>query len=325
MKTSMKKVLSFALAGALALTSVFSASTADASNAKKAGAVKEAKLSITAAKDKAVNGSVVVSGVAITTKSALTCKYDAKFATSIASASASAVAASGDAIKVTVTATKGALTCTDAAVSVLANNAEIAKVLVSVKGFVKEKGTAATKSIKLAKKKVVVAAGKNVKVKYTVKKVATATSPEAVTVKSANNKVAKASLVEGKNKIKIAVPKKAVAGASTKVTVMSGAKKAVVKVFVKNPAKKVKAKKATVVIKKNKTKKITLTVKAKNNKKATTDAVKVTASNKKAVKVKSAVAKKGKVVITVKAKKAGSSKLNVKVGAKKATVKVKVK
>ena len=323
MKTSMKKVLSFALAGALALTSVFSASTADASNAKKAGAVKEAKLSITAAKDKAVNGSVVVSGVAITTKSALTCKYDAKFATSIASASA--VVASGDAIKVTVTATKGALTCTDAAVSVLANNAEIAKVLVSVKGFVKEKGTAATKSIKLAKKKVVVAAGKNVKVKYTVKKVATATSPEAVTVKSANNKVAKASLVEGKNKIKIAVPKKAVAGASTKVTVMSGAKKAVVKVFVKNPAKKVKAKKATVVIKKNKTKKITLTVKAKNNKKATTDAVKVTASNKKAVKVKSAVAKKGKVVITVKAKKAGSSKLNVKVGAKKATVKVKVK
>ena len=39
MKTSMKKVLSLALAGAVALTSVFSANVADASNAKKAAAV----------------------------------------------------------------------------------------------------------------------------------------------------------------------------------------------------------------------------------------------------------------------------------------------
>ena len=35
MKTSMKKVLSLALAGALALTSVFSVNAVDASNAKK--------------------------------------------------------------------------------------------------------------------------------------------------------------------------------------------------------------------------------------------------------------------------------------------------
>ena len=42
MKTSMKKVLSLALAGALALTSVFSANVADASNAKKAAAVPTA-------------------------------------------------------------------------------------------------------------------------------------------------------------------------------------------------------------------------------------------------------------------------------------------
>ena len=44
MKTSMKKVLSLALAGALALTSVFSVNAVDASNAKKAAAVKTATL-----------------------------------------------------------------------------------------------------------------------------------------------------------------------------------------------------------------------------------------------------------------------------------------
>ena len=96
MKTSMKKVLSLALAGALALTSVFSVNAVDASNAKKAAAVKTAKLSIVAAKDKAVNASTTVTGVAVSTKGALACKYDAKLATSIASASA--VVVSGDAI-----------------------------------------------------------------------------------------------------------------------------------------------------------------------------------------------------------------------------------
>ncbi len=105
MKTSMKKVLSLALAGALALTSVFSVNAVDASNAKKAAAVKTAKLSIVAAKDKAVNASTTVTGVAVSTKGALACKYDAKLATSIASASA--VVVSGDAIKVTVYRYKG--------------------------------------------------------------------------------------------------------------------------------------------------------------------------------------------------------------------------
>ena len=70
MKTSMKKVLSLALAGALALTSVFSVNAVDASNAKKAAAVKTAKLSIVAAKDKAVNASTTVTGVAVSTKGA---------------------------------------------------------------------------------------------------------------------------------------------------------------------------------------------------------------------------------------------------------------
>ena len=204
MKTSMKKVLSLALAGALALTSVFSANVADASNAKKAAAVPTAKLSIAAAKDKAVNASTTVTGVAVSTKGALACKYDAKLATSIASASA--VVVSGDAIKVTVTATKAAVACTDAAVSVLSANKEVAKVLVTIKGAAKTK---ATKSLKFKKNKVVVAAGKSTKVAYTVKKVATADAAKKVTVSSANKKIAKATLIKGKKKVKVSVPRTA--------------------------------------------------------------------------------------------------------------------
>ena len=181
------------------------------------------------------------------------------------------------------------------------------------------KKASSTLSIKAAKSKVSVAPSKSATVKYTVKGTSTVKA-------TSNNKAVTVKVNKSKKNVTITAKKTAVMGKTATITLKAGSKKAVLKVFVKNPAKKVKAKKATVVVKKNKTKKITVAVKAKNNKKATTDAIKVKSSNKKAVKVKSAVAKKGKVVITVKAaKKAGKSKLTVKVGAKKATVNVKVK
>lgn len=333
MKLSTKKVFSLALAGAIALTSVFTGSVADAAKVKKAAAMPTAKLEIQAQKDAEVSGSVVVSGVAVSVSgsavsasgkavsavSALSCKYDASLASSIATASA--VVATGDAVKVTVTATKGAGAVSGAAVSVLSGNTQIANVLVTIKAPAVKK---ATKSIAI-KDKVVIARGKSKKVAFTVKKTAAADTHKAVKVSSSNEKVVQAKKVAGKKKVQLTVPSTAKMGASAKVTVKSGNKTATIKVYVKNPAQKVKAKKSVVTVKKGASKNINVLVTAKNKAKATTDDIKVTSSKKKLVKVTSSVAKKGKAVIKIKAKKKGISKLTVQVGSKKTAVTVRVK
>lgn len=192
-----------------------------------------------------------------------------------------------------------------------------------------------TKKITPAKKKVVVAAGKSVNVSFKTTVNAPATKAAAVTVSSKSKKVAKVSM--NGSKVKISVPKKAVKGASTTITLKSvnantatgKAVSAKIKVYVKNATKKAKAAKKTVTVKKNKTAKITIKVTAQNKKKATTDTVlkgKKVAKIKKIATVKKVQAKKGKVIVTIKAKKkAGKKPLTVKLGKKKVKVNVVVK
>lgn len=186
---------------------------------------------------------------------------------------------------------------------------------------------AATKKIKPAKSSVVIAAGKSKTVKFTTTVAAPATKAAAVKATIAKKAVVSKAKVSGK-KVKITAAKKATKGASTTVTLKStnAAGKVVsakIKVYIQNKAKKVKAAKKSVTVKKGKKVKVTLKVTAQNKKKATTDTVKV-ASNK-LVKLAKSSAKKGKVVVTLKGKKKGTKKVTIKVGSKKVKVKVKVK
>lgn len=186
----------------------------------------------------------------------------------------------------------------------------------------------ATASLKVAKKNknVVVAAGKSKSVKFTKKIQAPATKAAAVKATVKGNKKVTAK-VSG-SKVKITAKKKAVKGSKATVTLTSKnasgtAVKATIKVTVQNKAKKIKAKKKAVTIKKGKKAKVTIKVTAQNKKKATSDTV--TATVKKVAKVTKKTVKKGKVVLTLKAKKKGSAKMTVKVGKKKVKVNVKVK
>lgn len=96
---------------------------------------------------------------------------------------------------------------------------------------------------------------------------------------------------------------------------------------VKNACKSIKAKKATVTVKKGKTAAVKFTVTASNNKLATTDKLKATVKNAKIASVvtKKTSVKKGVATVTVKGKKKGSTKLTVKIGTKSAKVTIKVK
>lgn len=188
--------------------------------------------------------------------------------------------------------------------------------------------TPATASLKVAKKNknVVVAAGKSKSVKFTKNIQAPATKAAAVKATVKGNKKVTAK-VSG-SKVKITAKKKAVKGSKATVTLTSKnasgtAVKATIKVTVQNKAKKIKAKKKSVTIKKGKKAKVTIKVTAQNKKKATSDTV--TATVKKVAKVTKKTVKKGKVVLTLKAKKKGSAKMTVKVGKKKVKVNVKVK
>ena len=185
-------------------------------------------------------------------------------------------------------------------------------------------GNAVSGTFKIAKsaKTIVVKAGKSKNVKITVSGAAVS----GMTAKSANTKVARVKVT--KTGIKVTAPKKAVKGKKTTVTLKNAnTKSAKIKVYVQNTAKKIKATRKSVTIKKGKTKNYTVKVtKAENKKKAVTDAVagkvKVTGKNVKFVK---ATAKKGKVVVKIKGRKKGTRKVTIKVGSKKIKIRVKVK
>ena len=222
--------------------------------------------------------------------------------------------------------TEGTATQTPAATATVAPTATATSAAVATTSGVT---TPATVKLSVAKKNknVVVAAGKSKSVKFTAKAQDPATQAAVVTATVKGNKKVTAK-VNG-SKVKISAKKKAVKGSAAKVvltsTNASGASvKTTINVAVQNKAKKIKAAKKSVTIKKGKTAKVVIKVtKAENKKAAITDTVKATV--KKVAKVTKTQVKKGKVIITLKAKKKGSAKLNVKVGSQKAKVNVKVK
>lgn len=183
-----------------------------------------------------------------------------------------------------------------------------------------------TAKITPAQKTVVVAPGKSVKVKFTTKAAKPATKAAVVTATTASKKVATVK-VNGK-KVTIKAPKKAVKGASTTVTLKStnGDKKvsAKIKVYVRNSAKKVKAAKKAITVKKGKTTKLVIKAsKVQNKKKAFADTISVKGKILKLTNVKYA---KGKATLTLKgAKKAKKKAVTIKVGKKSVKVKATVK
>ena len=183
-----------------------------------------------------------------------------------------------------------------------------------------------TSKITPKQKTVVVAPNKTVKVGFTATAAKPATKAAVVTATTASKKVATAK-VSGK-KVVIKAPKKAVKGSSTTVTLKStnGDKKvsAKIKVYVRNSAKKVKAAKKAITVKKGKTTKLVIKAsKVQNKKKAFADTITVKGKVLKLTNVKYA---KGKATLTLKgAKKAKKKVVTIKVGSKSVKVKATVK
>ncbi|MCR5201968.1 MAG: hypothetical protein K6D02_02595 [Lachnospiraceae bacterium] len=182
-------------------------------------------------------------------------------------------------------------------------------------------------SLSVNKTKVVVAPNKTTNIGFTAKNIAASD----IKVTSSNKKLVTASVKNGKIQIKVTKKAKSKRGTIVKVTVKAGDITKTINVAVKNAAKKIKAKKKTVTVKKGKTAKIVFKVtKANNKKKAVTDTYTAKASAiakiKKIATVKKVTAKKGKVIVKIKAKKKGTKKLTLKLSKKvKANVKVVVK
>lgn len=183
-----------------------------------------------------------------------------------------------------------------------------------------------TSKITPKQKTVVVAPNKTVKVGFTATAAKPATKAAVVTATTASKKVATAK-VSGK-KVVIKAPKKAVKGSSTTVTLKStnGDKKvsAKIKVYVRNSAKKVKAAKKAITVKKGKTTKLVIKAsKVQNKKKAFADTITVKGKIVKLTDVKFA---KGKATLTLKGvKKAKKKAVTIKVGKKSVKVKATVK
>lgn len=181
-----------------------------------------------------------------------------------------------------------------------------------------------TASLKVASK-AIIAAGSSKTIAYEANVAAGASKLANVTASSNYSKV-KVSVNQATKKLTIKVDKSATKGKVATITLASsGAKSVKLKVYVKNPTKKVKASKKSLTLKKKKSKTLTVKITAANKKLATTDTVKVTSSKKAVAKIVSKKLKAGKLQIKVKALKKGNSKINVKIGSKKATIKLKVK
>ena len=184
-----------------------------------------------------------------------------------------------------------------------------------------------TSKLTVAKKLVVVAPNKSVKVAFKATKAKNTSGAAVVKATSKSKKVATVK-VKGKNVI-IKAPKKAVKGASTTVTLKSTkangkAISAKIKVYVRNSAKKVKAAKKSITVKKGKTTKLVVKAsKVQNKKKAFADTITVKGKVLKLTAVKYA---KGKATLTLKgAKKAKKKVVKIKVGKKTVKVKATVK
>lgn len=209
----------------------------------------------------------------------------------------------------------------------VAKTATPAGVKTATPAAVSTKSVLGTSKLTTAKKMVVVAPGKSVKVAFKATAAKNTSGAEIVKATTASKKVATVK-VKGK-KVTIKVPKKAVKGASTTVTLKSTkangkAISAKIKVYVRNSAKKVKAAKKAITVKKGKTAKLVIKAsKVQNKKKAFVDTITVKGKVLKLTNVKYA---KGKATLTLKgAKKAKKKAVTIKVGSKKVKVKATVK
>lgn len=210
---------------------------------------------------------------------------------------------------------------------VVAETATPAGVKTATPAAVSTKSVLGTSKLTTAKKMVVVAPGKSVKVAFKATAAKNTSGAAIVKATTASKKVATVK-VKGK-KVTIKVPKKAVKGASTTVTLKSTkangkAISAKIKVYVRNSAKKVKAAKKAITVKKGKTAKLVIKAsKVQNKKKAFVDTITVKGKVLKLTNVKYA---KGKATLTLKgAKKAKKKAVTIKVGSKKVKVKATVK
>ena len=224
------------------------------------------------------------------------------------------VADAADVVKTAAPSTKPAVTTTKPAVTT--------KPAITTAAAVK-----GTSKLTVAKKLVVVAPNKSVKVAFKATKAKNTSGAAVVKATSKSKKVATVK-VKGKNVI-IKAPKKAVKGASTTVTLKSTkangkAISAKIKVYVRNSAKKVKAAKKSITVKKGKTTKLVVKAsKVQNKKKAFADTITVKGKVLKLTAVKYA---KGKATLTLKgAKKAKKKVVKIKVGKKTVKVKATVK
>lgn len=209
----------------------------------------------------------------------------------------------------------------------VAKTATPAGVKTATPAAVSTKSVLGTSKLTTAKKMVVVAPGKSVKVAFKATAAKNTSGAAIVKATTASKKVATVK-VKGK-KVTIKVPKKAVKGASTTVTLKSTkangkAISAKIKVYVRNSAKKVKAAKKAITVKKGKTAKLVIKAsKVQNKKKAFVDTITVKGKVLKLTNVKYA---KGKATLTLKgAKKAKKKVVTIKVGSKKVKVKATVK
>ena len=209
----------------------------------------------------------------------------------------------------------------------VAKTATPAGVKTATPAAVSTKSVLGTSKLTTAKKMVVVAPGKSVKVGFKATAAKNTSGAAIVKATTASKKVATVK-VKGK-KVTIKVPKKAVKGASTTVTLKSTkangkAISAKIKVYVRNSAKKVKAAKKAITVKKGKTAKLVIKAsKVQNKKKAFVDTITVKGKVLKLTNVKYA---KGKATLTLKgAKKAKKKAVTIKVGSKKVKVKATVK
>lgn len=209
----------------------------------------------------------------------------------------------------------------------VAKTATPAGVKTATPAAVSTKSVLGTSKLTTAKKMVVVAPGKSVKVAFKATAAKNTSGAAIVKATTASKKVATVK-VKGK-KVTIKVPKKAVKGASTTVTLKSTkangkAISAKIKVYVRNSAKKVKAAKKAITVKKGKTAKLVIKAsKVQNKKKAFVDTITVKGKVLKLTNVKYA---KGKATLTLKgAKKAKKKAVTIKVGSKKVKVKATVK
>lgn len=154
----------------------------------------------------------------------------------------------------------------------VAKTATPAGVKTATPAAVSTKSVLGTSKLTTAKKMVVVAPGKSVKVAFKATAAKNTSGAAIVKATTASKKVATVK-VKGK-KVTIKVPKKAVKGASTTVTLKSTkangkAISAKIKVYVRNSAKKVKAAKKAITVKKGKTAKLVIKAsKVQNKKKA---------------------------------------------------------